>query len=86
MNGSFWNVNRDRMEEIYGIGHSSEDCLDQHHVEDGPGPDAEEYIPLPQMEDDDRHSCDELGNAVGVCQDRGGPQAVDYQHAYYRRG
>lgn len=28
MNGSFWNVNRDRMEEIYGIGHSSEDCLD----------------------------------------------------------
>ena len=47
MNGSFWNVNRDRMEEIYGIGHSSEDCLDQHHVEDGPGPDAEEYIPLP---------------------------------------
>ncbi len=86
MNGSFWSVDRDRMEGFYGIRDPSEDRLDQDHVEDSPGSYAEEDVPLPEVQDDDGQSGDQLRDAIGIGEDRCGPQTVHHEHAYDRWG
>lgn len=64
---------------------SDEYHLHQDHIEDGADPDAEEDVPLPDVQGDDRHAGDELGQSVGIGQNRCGLEAVDHQHADDRR-
>ena len=52
--------------EYNGAHDGSEDRLDQDHVQDRPGTDTEEYVPLPEVQDDNGQSGDEFRDTIGV--------------------